>query len=135
MASLMGNALERGFGITPPEDHFLSVLGLKAILPNGQIYESALKALGGGNADKVFKWKIGPYLDGLFAQSNLGMVLEATLGLVRRPENVTQFVVFLKEADLEAGVAAVRLLGTGYPVAVGNGVPAGRPKLVTSSAP
>lgn len=108
--SLMGNAMERGYGITPEEDHFLSVLALKAILPDGRLYQSALSELGGAYSDKVFKWKIGPYLDGLFAQSNLGVVLEATLGLVHQPENVTQFVVFLDDEEFETGVHAVKTL-------------------------
>jgi 4-cresol dehydrogenase (hydroxylating) len=107
-ASLLGNALERGYGITPVEDHFGSLLGLKAVLPDGRIYRSALHELGGDYADQVFKWKTGPYLDGLFTQSNFGIVLEGVLGLAPKPENVTQFVVFLPDEEFENAVEAVR---------------------------
>lgn len=107
-ASLLGNVLERGYGITPIEDHFGSLLGLKAVLPDGRIYQSALRELGGEYSDQVFKWKIGPYLDGLFTQSNLGVVLEGIIGLAPKPENVTQFVVFLADEEFENAVDAVR---------------------------
>lgn len=106
--SLLANALERGYGITPVEDHFGSLLGLRALLPDGRIYQSALRELGGDYSDQVFKWKIGPYLDGLFTQSNLGIVLEGTIGLAPKPENVTQFVVFLADEEFESAVNAVR---------------------------
>jgi hypothetical protein len=36
--SLVGNALERGYGITPFADHFGAVLSLEAVLPDGRVY-------------------------------------------------------------------------------------------------
>jgi 4-cresol dehydrogenase (hydroxylating) len=58
--SLVGNALERGYGITPYADHFSAVTAIEAVLPNGRIYRSALSELGGGTVDRAFKWGIGP---------------------------------------------------------------------------
>ncbi len=106
--SLLGNALDRGFGITPIEDHFSAVLSLEAVLPNGQIYKSAMKDFGGEQTAEVFKWKIGPYLDGLFAQSNLGIVTQVTLALKKRPERVEQFIVYVQDQDLEQAVNTIR---------------------------
>lgn len=108
--SLLGNALDRGFGITPIEDHFSAVLSLEAILPSGQIYESAMSEFGGEKTAEVFKWKIGPYLDGLFAQSNLGIVTQVTLALKRRSEQVEQFIIYVQDEDLEDAVDAIRNL-------------------------
>lgn len=119
-ASLLGNAVERGYGITPHEDHFGSLLGLKVILPNGEIYRSSLAELGGFSVDNIFKWKIGPYLDGLFTQSNLGIVMEATIALAPKPENVTQFVVFLNEEEFELGVSAIKRIKTNLSGIVGG---------------
>ncbi|MCB0413383.1 MAG: FAD-binding oxidoreductase, partial [Bdellovibrionales bacterium] len=110
--SLLGNAVERGYGITPHEDHFGSLLSLKAILPNGEIYNSSLAELGGFSVDKIFKWNIGPYLDGIFTQSNLGIVVEVTIALVPTPKSVTQFVVFLDEENFESGIVAVKNIKT-----------------------
>ena len=57
--SLVGNALERGYGITPYADHFGAVTAMEAVLPNGRICRSALSELGGGTVDRAFKWGIG----------------------------------------------------------------------------
>lgn len=102
--SLIGNALERGYGITPYEDHFSAILQIKAILPNGEYYYSQLYQHGGTRSDQIFKWKIGPFIDGLFAQSNFGIVTEATLALAQKPENVTQFIAFVSEDNFEDAI-------------------------------
>ena len=107
MGSIVGNALERGYGITPEQDHFASILNLKAVLPNGEIYESALSQFGGHQSDLVFPWKIGPYLEGLFAQGNIGVVVQATISLVRRPPSVTQFLVFISDKNFEEAVSVI----------------------------
>ncbi len=109
--SLLGNALERGYGITPHSDHFAAVTALRAILPNGEIYQSAMAEAGGEAVDQAYKWGVGPYLDGLFTQSGLGIVTRMTIALAPIPERVELFVFELpKESDLEAGVEAARAL-------------------------
>jgi 4-cresol dehydrogenase (hydroxylating) flavoprotein subunit len=109
--SLLGNALERGYGITPHADHFAAVTAMEAVLPDGRIYRSALSELGGGTVDRGFKWGIGPYLDGLFAQGNFAIVTQMTIALAPRPERIEAFFFGLNEdTGLEAAVAAVRQL-------------------------
>ena len=73
-ASIVGNALERGFGMTPETDHFSAVAAVRAVLPNGRIYQPYMSEIGTPGSDGVWKWGIGPYLDGLFAQGNFGIV-------------------------------------------------------------
>jgi hypothetical protein len=115
-ASIVGNALERGFGITPLTDHFLSVVGLEAILADGSVYRSPLPGLGGTSAHP-FKWGIGPYVDGLFAQGSFGIVTSMTVALARRPEVVAVFLCGIKQEDSFAslvsaiGEAVARLPG------------------------
>ncbi len=107
--SLLGNALERGYGITPHADHTAAVTAIEAVLPDGRIYRSALSERGGSLVDRAFKWGIGPYLDGLFAQSNLGVVTRMTLALARRPERIEAFLFGVeREAGLAAAVPAVQ---------------------------
>jgi 4-cresol dehydrogenase (hydroxylating) len=107
--SLIGNALERGYGVTPYVDHFGAVTSLEAVLPSGEIYRSALSSLGAGTIDRAFKWGVGPYLDGLFSQSNFGIVTQMTIALAPIPEVVEGFLFSLKrDADLEAAVTAVQ---------------------------
>jgi len=96
-ASLVGNALDRGFGMTPDEDHFRAVTCLRAILPNGTVYCSYMSEIG-ATSGGVWKWGIGPYLDGLFAQGNVGIVTSLQLSLVRRPEHIEVYLFTLKDA-------------------------------------
>lgn len=107
--SLMGNALERGYGITPYADHFSAVMGLEAVLPNGELYQSMLGGLGGEAVDKAFKWGMGPYMDGLFSQSNFGIVTQMTIALAPRPQKIEAFFFSVKKADdLELAVEKIR---------------------------
>ena len=96
---LVGNALERGYGITPHADHFAAVMALQAVLPDGSLYRPRLAALGGERIGRGYKWGIGPYLDGLFSQSNFGVVTQMTIALAPRPPHVEAFYVFLDGED------------------------------------
>lgn len=93
--SVLANALERGFGITPLTDHWQAVMGLEAILPDGQRYRSPMWATG---TTACFKWGIGPYLDGLFSQSGLGVVTQMSIALVKRPQVVQPFYFWVDSA-------------------------------------
>ncbi|WP_374352955.1 FAD-binding oxidoreductase [Chitinimonas sp.] len=109
--SLLGNALERGYGITPHSDHFAAVMSLQAVLANGDIYRPVLAELGGETVDAVFKWGVGPYLDGLFAQGNAGIVTSMSIALARRPEAINAFLFSIQhDADLEQTVSAVQAI-------------------------
>ena len=90
--SLLGNALERGYGITPHADHFAAVTAIEAVLPDGRLYRSALSELGGHAVDRAYKWGVGPYLDGLFAQSGLAVVTQMTMALAPRPDRIEGFL-------------------------------------------
>jgi 4-cresol dehydrogenase (hydroxylating) len=106
--SIVGNALERGYGITPHTDHFGALNALETVLPDGRVYRSVLNELGSA-ADGLFKWGVGPYLDGLFSQSNFGVVTEATFALARRPERIEAFYFWIgRDEQLEEAVEAVR---------------------------
>ena len=94
--SILGNALEHGFGLAPQEDHFGAVTSLRAILADGRIYQSAM-AESGSPLGGVWKWGIGPYLDGLFGQGNFGIVTSMQIALVKRPEHSEIFLSSVHE--------------------------------------
>jgi 4-cresol dehydrogenase (hydroxylating) len=83
--SLLGNALERGYGFNPYVDHFASLTAIEALLPNGSLYQKAFSEVGCLTIDRAYKWGIGPYLDGLFSQGNIGIVTAATIALAPLP--------------------------------------------------
>jgi FAD/FMN-containing dehydrogenase len=120
-ASLVGNALEKGYGITPITDHFSAVVGLEAVLPDGSIYRSPLAASDGSRVGGAYKWGIGPYLDGLFAQGAFGIVTRMTIALAQRPESMACILFDLPDdALLDGAVAAVRSVLAELPGIVGG---------------
>ena len=107
--SIIGNALERGYGITPYADHFGAVMTLEAVLPNGERYNTALADLGAPTVDRSFKWGVGPYLDGLFSQGAFGIVTRMTIALAPVPERVETFFFGLRShEDVAPAVHAIR---------------------------
>jgi len=106
--SLLGNAVERGYGITPYTDHFGAVLAVEAVLADGSIYRSPLPELVAGNAPPAFKWGIGAYLDGLFTQSGFGVVTSVAIALARTPPHTKAILFGLSEERFTESVPAIR---------------------------
>lgn len=89
--SLIGNAMERGFGHTPYGDHFAHVCGLEVVLPTGEVIQTGSARFPDSRAAPVSRWGAGPSLDGLFSQSNLGVVTRMTIWLMPEPEAFEAF--------------------------------------------
>ena len=109
--SLIGNTMERGFGHTPYGDHFATSCGFEVILPTGECINTGFGSLPNAKAAQVYKWGVGPVLDGLFTQSNLGIVTRMTIWLMPAPE-YTQAFFFqcAEEEDLGRVIEALRPL-------------------------
>jgi 4-cresol dehydrogenase (hydroxylating) len=95
-ASVLGNTMERGQGVGLYADRFANVCGLTVVIPNGDIIKTGFAAFPGSKNQSLAKWGLGPQLDGLFTQSNLGIVTEMTLWLRPKP---THFQVVLFHVD------------------------------------
>ncbi|MBV8906103.1 MAG: FAD-dependent oxidoreductase, partial [Acidobacteriia bacterium] len=72
--SVIGNVMERGFGHTPYGDHFSHVCGFEVVLPSGELLHTGPATFANARTAAVNRWGLGPSLDGLFSQSNLGIV-------------------------------------------------------------
>ena len=109
--SLVGNAMERGFGHTPYGDHFGCVCGFEVVLPTGERIETGFGGFPNAKAARVYRYGVGPVLDGLFTQSNLGIVTRMTIWLMPAPK-YTQAFFFqcATEEDLGRVVDALRPL-------------------------
>ena len=47
----------------------------------------------------TYKWGVGPFVDGLFAQSNLGLVTKAGLWLMPKPEAFEMFILKISDPE------------------------------------
>lgn len=134
--SLLANALERGYGVTPITDHFAAVTDIEAVLPDGSLYRTAMREAGGEDLARLFKWGIGPYSVGLFTQSGFGIVTRMSIVLARRPECVKVCLFSLKDdALLEPAMAAIRTILGRLPGIVGAINVMNQHRVLSMSAP
>ena len=97
LGSVIGNALDRGVGETPYGDHFGNLCGVEVVLPTGEIVHVGGNDQAGPKTWHLHKWGVGPYLEGMFSQSNFGVVTQAGLWLMPEPEAYNSYVFELKE--------------------------------------
>lgn len=98
-ASLVGNTLDRGFGHTRYGDHFLTCCGMEVVLADGRVLNTGLGHYENARAERVYPYGVGPSLDGLFVQSNFGIVTKIGLWLMPKPEAFSAFFFFAEEED------------------------------------
>ena len=101
--SVVGNTLDRGVGYTPYGDHYMWQTGMEVVLPQGEVMRTGMGAVPGSNTWQLFQYGFGPVPDGMFTQSNLGIVTKMGIALMQRaPRMVTYLVAFENESDLPA---------------------------------
>lgn len=100
--SIVGNTMDRGVGYTPYGDHFLWQTGMEVVLPTGDVMRTGMGAVPGSNTWQLFPYGFGPYPDGLFTQSNFGIVTKMGTALMQRPQaSMSYLITFENEDDLE----------------------------------
>ena len=110
---LLGNALDKGGGSGAYADHFGTVCGMEVVLGNGDVIRT-----GDGSLESdthlnwhVSKYSFGPYLEGLFTQSNFGIVTRVGMWLMPRPPHIESFFfTFPDDADLHQIIDLIRPL-------------------------
>jgi 4-cresol dehydrogenase (hydroxylating) len=98
---ILGNTLDKGAGYTPYFDHFGMSCGYEVVLPTGELLRTSDGALPGSKLQHLSKYGYGPFLDGLFVQSNMGIVTRMGVWLMPRPPVVRSFFFsFPEDEDL-----------------------------------
>lgn len=134
IVSMVGNTLERGVGYTPYGDHFFMQCGMEVVLADGSVLRTGMGSIEKGNTWQAFKWGYGPYLDGLFTQSNFGVVVKLGMWLMPRPPVYKPFMVRFPEVEDVAKITntvrpfrmnnlipnAVMIMGAQYQLAMFN---------------
>jgi len=86
--SPIGNSLDHGVGYTTNHfrNHFDSHCGMEVVLANGEIVRTGMGALPGAQTWQQYKFGVGPWVDGIFSQSNFGVVTKMGFWLMPAPE-------------------------------------------------
>jgi len=109
--SLIGNTLERGLGTGRYADRFGYVCGFEVVLPTGECIHTGFDRFPGAQAGSVSRWSVGPYFDGIFTQSNFGIVTQMTIWLLPNPRSATACLFTLKDDErLEDLIEALYVL-------------------------
>ncbi|KAF2794623.1 vanillyl alcohol oxidase [Melanomma pulvis-pyrius CBS 109.77] len=84
--SVVGNTLDRGTGFTPTATHHQHICGVEAMLANGELVRTGQFAVSGSPSSHLSKFTFGPSIEGLFLQSNLGIVTKMGIWLTPAPQ-------------------------------------------------
>ncbi len=121
--SLIGNALDHGAGYLQAiyRNHFDSHCGMEVVLPSGELLRTGMGALPNSQSWQEFKYGVGPWIDGIFSQSNFGVVTKMGFWLMPQPDAFFSGTAFVyRREDLSPLVAMMNYLeNTG----VTNGMP------------
>ncbi|THW33515.1 FAD-linked oxidase-like protein [Aureobasidium pullulans] len=126
--SVIGNTIERGVGYTPYGDHWMMHCGMEVVLPDGSLIRTGMGALPNPKADpnkppheqdacetwQLFNYGFGPYNDGIFSQSSLGIVVKMGIWLMANPGGYQSYLItFPKDEDLHQILEVIRPLRVG----------------------
>ena len=129
--SPMGNSLDHGVGYTfgPYRDHFGSHIGLEIVTAEGGIIRTGMGAVPGSDSWQDYHYGAGPSIEGLFAQSNFGIVTKMGVKLMPMPEAYLSGYVFVpRYQDLQGLIEEVSYLEDSYLVGMPMyGSPVGGP--------
>jgi 4-cresol dehydrogenase (hydroxylating) len=94
--SLIGNAMDRGGGYTMAQfrNHFDAHCGMEVVLANGEVMRTGMGALPGAKSWQEYKTGFGPWVDGVFSQSNFGIVTKMGFWLMPQPEAYLEAAVY-----------------------------------------
>jgi FAD/FMN-containing dehydrogenase len=121
--SLIGNALDHGGGytLTQLRNHFDAHCGMEVVLPNGELLRTGMGALPGAETWQQYKFGVGPWIDGIFSQSNFGVVTKMGFWLMPEPDAfLTGTISVPKHDDL---IPLVDILNYLENTGVVNGMP------------
>ena len=109
-ASIVGNLLERGFGHSPLGERARQCSGFEVVLGTGEILRTGFGHYPGAKTTEVYPYGVGPSLDGLFFQSNFGIVTQVSISLMPRPESFASFFFSADNSQLGSLVEGLREL-------------------------
>lgn len=84
-SSIIANTIERGVGYGPLGERINAQCGMEVVLANGDVVRTGMGAVTNGETWQQYKYGLGPYVDGLFSQTSLGVVTKMGIWLYPEP--------------------------------------------------
>lgn len=106
--SIMGNLLERGIGYNARRVD--SLVTLEVVLGTGEILKTGFAHYENSTIKHLYKYGIGCDLNGLFLQSNFGIVVSATVELLPKCDSEMTVVLNFTEQQLPSVIEKLRAL-------------------------
>ncbi|KAI4666561.1 uncharacterized protein J4E79_002600 [Alternaria viburni] len=112
-------------GLTFSLDHFMMHCGIELVLPSGELIRTGMGALPHthekrgilpqdqpwNDSAQLFNYGFGPYVDGIFTQSNLGIATKMGMWLMPNPGGYQSYLITIpREDDLKQAVDIIRPL-------------------------
>jgi 4-cresol dehydrogenase (hydroxylating) len=95
----MGFTLERGQGYTRYQEQAQHFCGMEVLLADGSLVRTGMGGPENSKVWQAYRWGYGPWVDGLFTQSNLGIVTKLGIWLMKKPKQTMTYIVGLDSAE------------------------------------
>lgn len=98
-SSIIANTIERGIGYGLAGERINQACGMEVILPNGDLVRTGMGAMSTAKTWQQYKYGLGPWVDGIFSQSNLGIVTKMGIWLIPEPPAFRNAEVYVKNFE------------------------------------
>ena len=98
-ASVASSFIGRHPGFTPYADHYLMQCGLEVMLADGKVVRTGMGAMPKSTCWQLFKFGYGPWVDGLFTQSDFAVPTKVGMWMMPRPPAHQAFMVTVPDED------------------------------------
>lgn len=113
--SVAAATLSRQCGYTPYGDRVLMQCGAEVVLSGGDVVRLGMGAVPKSRTWQMFKHNFGPYLDGIFTQSDMGLVTQLGLWLSPSAPELRPLRI-----ELDNTAVADQLIGAMRPLRIAN---------------
>lgn len=97
--SLLGNALDGGYGLTPVCDHFDALSEIEGIFGNETPFRHRYRDIGCDTMAQSWSLGTGPNFNSLLRQGNFAVITGATIRLARKPESTRVVIIEWKSQN------------------------------------